>query len=69
MKEEDVFPGTVYPLLGNLLFFWPDRYKKKLCCTGQSTHAEDRNGNTFSLDKGATEAETKVLLRASDPLL
>ena len=36
MKEEDVFPGTVYPLLGNLLFFWPDRYKKKLCCTGQS---------------------------------
>ncbi|CAL8297543.1 unnamed protein product [Arctogadus glacialis] len=36
MKEEDVFPGTVYPLLGKLLFFLPDRYKKKLCCTGQS---------------------------------
>ncbi|XP_030212252.1 solute carrier family 5 member 6 [Gadus morhua] len=69
MKEEDVFPGTVYPLLGNLLFFLPDRYKKKLCCTGQSTHAEDRNGDIFSSDKGATEAETKVLLRASDPLL
>ena len=35
MKEEDVFPGTVYPLLGKLLFFLPDRYKQKLCCTGQ----------------------------------
>lgn len=32
MKEEDVTPGTVYPLLGKLLFFLPERLKKKLCC-------------------------------------
>uniref|UniRef100_A0A3B4WG61 Solute carrier family 5 member 6 n=1 Tax=Seriola lalandi dorsalis TaxID=1841481 RepID=A0A3B4WG61_SERLL len=32
MKEEDVTPGTVYPLLGKLLHFLPERLKKKLCC-------------------------------------
>lgn len=32
MKEEDVMPGTVYPLLGNMLFFLPEDLKKKLCC-------------------------------------
>lgn len=31
MKAEDVTPGTVYPLLGKLLCFLPERYKKKLC--------------------------------------
>uniref|UniRef100_A0A7N8YPJ3 Solute carrier family 5 member 6 n=1 Tax=Mastacembelus armatus TaxID=205130 RepID=A0A7N8YPJ3_9TELE len=32
MKEEDVTPGTIYPLLRKLLFFLPDHLKKKLCC-------------------------------------
>ncbi|KAJ8397681.1 hypothetical protein AAFF_G00436800 [Aldrovandia affinis] len=32
MKEKDLTPGTVYPVLGNLLFFLPERYKEKLCC-------------------------------------
>lgn len=32
MKEEDVMPGTIYPLFGNMLFFLPERLKKKLCC-------------------------------------
>lgn len=32
MKEEDVTPGTVYPLLGKLLCFLPEHLKKKLCC-------------------------------------
>lgn len=32
MKEEDVTPGTIYPLLGKLLCFLPERLKKKLCC-------------------------------------
>ena len=39
MKEEDVTPGTVYPLLGKLLCFLPENVKKKLCCVtplGQS---------------------------------
>uniref|UniRef100_A0A668AX16 Solute carrier family 5 member 6 n=1 Tax=Myripristis murdjan TaxID=586833 RepID=A0A668AX16_9TELE len=32
MKEEEVTPGTIYPLLGNLLFFLPEHLKQKLCC-------------------------------------
>lgn len=32
MKEEDVTPGTVYPLLGKLLCFLPEHLRKKLCC-------------------------------------
>lgn len=32
MREEDVAPGTVFPLLGKLLFFLPDDVKQKLCC-------------------------------------
>ncbi|XP_033846364.1 sodium-dependent multivitamin transporter-like isoform X1 [Periophthalmus magnuspinnatus] len=32
MKESQLTPGTVFPVLGTLLFFLPDRYKEKLCC-------------------------------------
>lgn len=32
MKEEEVTPGTIYPLLRNLLFFLPEHLKKKLSC-------------------------------------
>lgn len=32
MKEKDLQPGTVYPVLGTLLFFLPERYREKLCC-------------------------------------
>lgn len=32
LKEEDVTPGTVYPLMGKLLCFLPEHLKKKLCC-------------------------------------
>ncbi|XP_047244172.1 solute carrier family 5 member 6a isoform X2 [Girardinichthys multiradiatus] len=32
MKEKELTPGTVFPVLGTLLFFLPDRYKEKLCC-------------------------------------
>lgn len=31
-KEKQLNPGTIYPVLGNLLFFLPERYKEKLCC-------------------------------------
>jgi len=31
-----VSPGTVYPLLGTLLSWLPERLQKKLCCTGLS---------------------------------
>lgn len=32
MKEKDVAPGTIYPLLGKLLCFLPEHLKTKLCC-------------------------------------
>lgn len=32
MKEKDLTPGTVFPVLGTLLFFLPERYRGKLCC-------------------------------------
>uniref|UniRef100_A0A8C9XEC2 Sodium-dependent multivitamin transporter n=1 Tax=Sander lucioperca TaxID=283035 RepID=A0A8C9XEC2_SANLU len=32
MKEKDLTPGTVFPVLGWLLFFLPERYREKLCC-------------------------------------
>lgn len=32
MKEKDLKPGTVFPVLGTLLFFLPERYREKLCC-------------------------------------
>ncbi|XP_029965814.1 solute carrier family 5 member 6a [Salarias fasciatus] len=32
MKEKDLTPGTVFPVLGTLLFFLPERYKEKMCC-------------------------------------
>ncbi|XP_016392963.1 solute carrier family 5 member 6a [Sinocyclocheilus rhinocerous] len=31
-KEKELNPGTIYPVLGNLLFFLPQRYREKLCC-------------------------------------
>lgn len=31
-KEEEVMPGTIYPLFGNMLFFLPEHLKTKLCC-------------------------------------
>ncbi|KAL3968587.1 MFS transporter (sodium-dependent inorganic phosphate cotransporter) [Sarotherodon galilaeus] len=44
-KEEDVMPGTLYPLLGKLFCFLPEHLKKKLCCVtplGQTLAAPQR---------------------------
>ncbi|XP_056125177.1 solute carrier family 5 member 6a [Rhinichthys klamathensis goyatoka] len=38
-KEKDLNPGTIYPVLGTLLFFLPERYREKLCCV---TPLEDK---------------------------
>ncbi|CAL8274446.1 unnamed protein product [Merluccius merluccius] len=65
MKEEDVLPGTVYPLLGKLLFFLPERLKKRLCCTGQ-THAAQRHRRDVSLDKAELEGQTLGFLPTAD---
>jgi len=32
MREEDVTPGTIYPLMGKLICLLPEPLKKKLCC-------------------------------------
>ncbi|XP_062857283.1 solute carrier family 5 member 6a [Trichomycterus rosablanca] len=45
-KEKDLTPGTIYPVLGTLLFFLPERYREKLCCV--SPLGEKPKG----LDKG-----------------
>uniref|UniRef100_A0AAR2LND9 Sodium-dependent multivitamin transporter n=1 Tax=Pygocentrus nattereri TaxID=42514 RepID=A0AAR2LND9_PYGNA len=31
-KEKELTPGTVFPVVGTLLFFLPERYREKLCC-------------------------------------
>ncbi|XP_041716428.1 sodium-dependent multivitamin transporter-like [Coregonus clupeaformis] len=38
MKEKDLIPGTVYPVLGNLLFFLPECYREMLCCVTPLPH-------------------------------
>eukprot|EP00066_Takifugu_rubripes_P010611 XP_003978582.1 PREDICTED: sodium-dependent multivitamin transporter-like [Takifugu rubripes] len=64
MKEEDVMPGTIYPLLENMLSFLPKRLKKKLCCMNplgqtspvrQPTQHKDGKGPTFAAEEGEKE--------------
>ncbi|XP_005931152.1 solute carrier family 5 member 6a [Haplochromis burtoni] len=68
MKEKELTPGTVYPVLGTLLFFLPDRYREKLCCitplaqkpTQIKTQPyqmaqKDRNGEAYSKEDTVTE--------------
>ncbi|XP_068432913.1 solute carrier family 5 member 6a [Clinocottus analis] len=72
MREEDLTPGTVFPVMGTLLFFLPERYKEKLCCvTPLSTprKAKDadappyqmatKDGNGAALCKEDTVTEDK----------
>lgn len=45
LREEDVAPGTVFPLLGKLLFFLPSHVKQKLCCvTALEPRSKESNG-------------------------
>lgn len=73
MKEEDVTPGTVYPLLGNLLFFLPERLKQKLCCVTPLGHRpsaqhltprqhKQTNGLTVPQEGEPSEEETDCFL-------
>lgn len=45
MKEEDVTPGTIYPLMGKLFCFLPERLRQKLCCVTPQTvsHVSDNS--------------------------
>ncbi|KAG7510040.1 adhesion G-protein coupled receptor F3-like [Solea senegalensis] len=69
MKEEDVTPGTVYPLLGKLLCFLPDRLKKKLCCVtplGQTLSLQQRQPlqckESNRQGEGPSQEETETFL-------
>lgn len=68
MKEKELTPGTVYPVLGTLLFFLPDRYREKLCCItplapkqkeiGTQPYQKakkDSNGGTYCKEDTVTE--------------
>ncbi|XP_006625827.2 solute carrier family 5 member 6a isoform X1 [Lepisosteus oculatus] len=70
MKEKDVTPGTIYPVLGTLLFFLPERYREKLCCVTtlerrasepsaqqQLMTQKTSNGNAFCTDEDKAEDE------------
>ncbi|XP_026195204.1 solute carrier family 5 member 6 [Anabas testudineus] len=74
MKEQDVTPGTIYPLLGTLFGFLPARLKKKLCCVtplGQTPSSQQRqppqhkeiNGLDFQQEGAPSEEEIETFLR------
>ncbi|XP_029900889.1 solute carrier family 5 member 6 isoform X2 [Myripristis murdjan] len=76
MKEEEVTPGTIYPLLGNLLFFLPEHLKQKLCCVtplGQRPSTQHRtpsrhkqsNGLAVPPEEGTSQDETDSFLANS----
>ncbi|KAM9355881.1 solute carrier family 5 member 6 isoform 2-T5 [Pholidichthys leucotaenia] len=69
MKEDDVKPGTIYPLLGKLLYFLPEELKKNFCCVtplGQTVaaqqtsppHHEEMNGVVSQEKTSQDERET-----------
>uniref|UniRef100_A0A674CSD3 Sodium-dependent multivitamin transporter n=1 Tax=Salmo trutta TaxID=8032 RepID=A0A674CSD3_SALTR len=62
MKEKDLTPGTVYPVLGNLLFFLPERYREKLCCVTPLSHkmAQESNGVAQHKEEEKTEEEERA---------
>uniref|UniRef100_A0A8D3BYU5 Solute carrier family 5 member 6 n=1 Tax=Scophthalmus maximus TaxID=52904 RepID=A0A8D3BYU5_SCOMX len=65
MKEEDVTPGTVYPLLGKLLCFLPERLKKKLCCVtplGQPPQCKEINGSSHRQEDRPPPEESESFL-------
>ncbi|XP_058469651.1 solute carrier family 5 member 6a [Solea solea] len=68
MKEKDLTPGTVFPVLGTLLFFLPERYKEKLCCVTplarkpkeskmQALNVASKEGNGASYYKDEAESD------------
>lgn len=76
MKEEDVTPGTIYPLLGKLFCFLPEHLKKKFCCVtppGQTLSANQRrpaqhkesNGSAFAQEDESSQEETDSFLPGS----
>uniref|UniRef100_A0AAR2IZH1 Sodium-dependent multivitamin transporter n=1 Tax=Pygocentrus nattereri TaxID=42514 RepID=A0AAR2IZH1_PYGNA len=50
-KEKELTPGTVFPVVGTLLFFLPERYREKLCCVTplEGKVRKRRKASTFIL--------------------
>uniref|UniRef100_A0A8C7I551 Sodium-dependent multivitamin transporter n=1 Tax=Oncorhynchus kisutch TaxID=8019 RepID=A0A8C7I551_ONCKI len=67
MKEKDLTPGTVYPVLGNLLFFLPERYREKLCSINTQPYqmAQESNGVAQHKEEEKIEKDKKDEERAS----
>uniref|UniRef100_A0AAQ4QNI4 Solute carrier family 5 member 6 n=1 Tax=Gasterosteus aculeatus aculeatus TaxID=481459 RepID=A0AAQ4QNI4_GASAC len=63
MKEEDVTPGTIYPVFGKLLCFLPEHLKKKLCCvtprgpTLSAPRCKEGNGLVLAQEDGTSHEE------------
>lgn len=58
MKEKQLTPGTVFPVLGWLLFILPERYREKLCCvTPLSPKLEEPFHNGTAVCKEDTDPE------------
>ncbi|XP_057678237.1 solute carrier family 5 member 6a isoform X2 [Corythoichthys intestinalis] len=58
MKEKQLTPGTVYPVLGNLLFFLPERYREKLCCiTPLAQKRDEVNAQNYERAKKGANGE------------
>ncbi|XP_034531447.1 solute carrier family 5 member 6 [Notolabrus celidotus] len=73
MKEEEVTPGTIYPLFGELCCFLPERLKKKLCCVTplgqtvstqqiQPSHHKESNGLVSRYEDKQSPEETDTFL-------
>ncbi|XP_064881930.1 sodium-dependent multivitamin transporter-like isoform X2 [Oncorhynchus nerka] len=69
MKAEEVTPGTLYPLLGNMLLFVPDKLKQKLCCVTPLGHGptiqECPPAQAVYTEEGLLEEERQSFLLTS----
>ncbi|XP_074541058.1 solute carrier family 5 member 6a [Halichoeres trimaculatus] len=71
MKEKELTPGTVFPVLGTLLFFLPERYREKLCCiTPLAPKPKEINNQPYQMAKkdssGATYCKDDVVTKEKE---
>uniref|UniRef100_A0A672FI58 Sodium-dependent multivitamin transporter n=1 Tax=Salarias fasciatus TaxID=181472 RepID=A0A672FI58_SALFA len=53
-RSSDLTPGTVFPVLGTLLFFLPERYKEKMCCVTPLDRKVSCRGHFPSVSSGTS---------------
>ncbi|XP_046903639.1 solute carrier family 5 member 6 isoform X1 [Hypomesus transpacificus] len=80
MKEEEVTPGTIYPLMTNLLFFLPEKLRVKLCRLAprevrasspqcQLSTLKDSNGQALWREEGSELGKTDSFLPCQTQIL